>query len=225
MTKFKAAFIHLLISILVVGVFLAIVITVWYPKPFFDISGVIAPIKLLIMIDVIVGPCLTFVVYKSNKKYLRLDLLLIAIMQIAAIFYGAYTIYGGRPSMVVMHNSQFHYLSEKFSNHDQLEFKQLKPSYFTKPQIAYIDSTESLDIYSAYADMLPVDNYEKSLLAYSLSIENVKAKFKGKVDEIDVLVSKYNSQDIAFFELDKDGSKYYVIFSISQNSIIDYLKF
>ncbi|MCF6319228.1 MAG: hypothetical protein L3J83_08125 [Proteobacteria bacterium] len=225
MTKVKAALIHTLISICVISLFAIIVFFIWYPKPFAAISGVIEPLKLLILIDVIIGPLLTFVVYKKNKKYLKLDLTLIALMQIAALFYGAYTIYNGRPSMVVMHNGEFVYLIEEFSNHEQLTVDELKPGLFTKPKLAYIESTKFVDVYNAYSDMQPIEDYDKRLLPYSLNSANMKAKFTNKIEEIDDLLSQYDSDDIAFFKLDKEGSKYYVLYSKSHNAIVDYLRF
>ena len=85
MTKIKAALIHLFISIIVIGLFFAMVYFIWYPKPFFDISGVIEPFKLLIFVDVIVGPLLTLIVYKKGKKNLKLDISIIAVFQLVAL--------------------------------------------------------------------------------------------------------------------------------------------
>ncbi len=225
MTKIKAALVHVLISIFVISIFASIIFFIWYPKPFVAISGVLEPLKLLIIVDVIIGPLLTFIVFKKNKKYLKLDLTLIALFQLVALGYGIHTIYNGKPSMVVMYNGQFNYLSEKFSNHDQLKFDELKPGIFNQPKLAYISIINSNDIYSAYGDMKPLGTFEESLLSYSLNSENMKAKFKNKADEIERLTSKYGEKDIAFFLLDKDGSKYYVFYSKSKKKIVEYLKF
>ncbi len=225
MTKLKAALIHLLISICIIGLFSLIVFFIWYPKPFAAISGVIEPFKLLILIDVIVGPLLTFVVYKKNKKYLKIDLTLIALLQIAALVYGVYTIYNGKPSMVVMDKGEFIYLTEKFANHENLIVDELKPGFFTQPKLAYIESSKFVDVYNAYSDMLPIEDYNKNLLSYSLNSANMKAKFTSKIEEIDNLLSQYDNDDIAFFKMDKEGSKYYVLYSKSQNAIVDYLRF
>ena len=225
MTKIKAVLIQILISLVIISIFALVVFYIWYPKPFVEISGVLEPLKLLVIVNIIIGPMLTFIVYKKDKKHLRLDLSLIVLMQIVALGYGIYTIYNGRPSMLVMHNGEFYYLSVKFSNHSELKFDELKPSIFTRPKMAYISKTQSVDIYSAYSDMLPIENYDETLLPFSGNVENMQAKFKNKTKEIDLLVAKYNSDDIAFFQLDKEGSKYSVVYSKSKNAIVDYLKF
>lgn len=225
MTKLKAALIHLTLSIIVVGILGIIIFYVWYPKPFASIAGVIEPLKLLIMIDVIVGPLLTFVVYKKNKSSLKFDLSIIVLFQLAALSYGAYTIYQGRPSLIVMNNGKFHFLVEKFGNNDELKYDELKPHLLSSPRIGFISQMSSIDIYSSYADIVPITDYGLMVLPHSLTVENMKAKFTKKHNQIDALVKKYSTDSIVFFVLDKDQSTYYVVYSTNQNKIIDQLKF
>jgi hypothetical protein len=225
MTKIKAALIHLTLSVLVVGLLFLTILYIWYPKPFFEISGVIEPLKLLIMVDVIIGPLLTFVVYKQGKKSLKLDLSIIVLLQIAALFYGVYTIYKGRPSLIVMNNGQFHYLVEKYADNDKLKYDALKPGIFSSPKMAFLTQLDDLDIYSAYAEFEPIENFNLTVMPHSLSLDNMMAKFKVKEKELDSLNKKYKDDEIVFFILDKDQAKYYVVFSTRQNKIIDQLKF
>jgi hypothetical protein len=225
MTKLKAALIHLLISVFIVGSLSLLIVYIWYPKPFFTISGVSMPLKLLIFVDVIIGPLLTFVVYKKNKKSLKFDLSVIAIMQLAALIYGANTIYQGRPSLLVMNNGKLNYLVEKFAKNDELKNKELKPTIFSQPKIAYLSNLTNLDIYSSYADIEPITDESLMLMPFSLSIDNMKAKFSKKKEAIDKIISKYQGQEVVFFELVKDSMTYYVAFSKTQNKIVEYLKF
>lgn len=224
MTKTKAASIHLLISIFIIGLLVLTILFIWYPKPFFEISGVIEPLKLLFLIDVIIGPLLTFIVYKKNKKYLKVDLTLIGIMQLAALSYGVFTIYNGRPSMIVF-NGEFNYLSYKFAKNDDIKYDELKPHFFSSPKLSQIKQTQSVDIYSSYADMIPIEDFEATLLPHSLSAVNMKAKFKDKADEIDRILESHIGEEIIFMLIDKELSKHYVAFSLTQKSIVDYLKF
>ncbi len=60
---------------------------------------------------------------------------------------------------------------------------------------------------------------------FSLSLENMKAKFKSKLTEIEVLENKYKDDNIVFFKMDKDSSVNYVVYSPVNNRILDYLKF
>ncbi len=226
MTRFKAAFIHLFISLLVIGLFCGVVFFIWYPKPLYSIANVIEPLKLLILIDVVVGPALTFIVFSKKKslKLLRIDLSLIALLQISALGYGIYSIYNGRSSIIVFAEGRFNYLIEKFSNEDQLNSPELETSILSKPKLAYVSKLNTVDIYASYADMLPLTDYN-ILQPYALTVENMKAKFKSKSDEIDMLVNLYPEDDIVFFTLDRDMSLNYVVFSKQKNMIIDQLTF
>jgi hypothetical protein len=225
MNKVKAALIHLLISIFVIGLFVYIVFFIWYPHPFADLASVKNPLYLLILVDVIIGPLLTLVVYKKYKKYLKLDLTLIATMQIIALLYGIYIIKEGRPVLVTFHKGEFHLLVEKYTKPNELKFEELKPHLFSSPKLAYISRTDSLDIYNASKDMVPLDDFETKLLPHSFNTNNMKAKFSAKIDRIDDLAEKYKDENIVYFRLNKGEVKYFVIYSATQNSIVDYLKF
>ena len=67
MSRYLAAFYHLLIS-LVIFVFLAyLVVFVWYPDFFFDIDGGWEGMRIIIAVDLVLGPMLTLVVFKAGK--------------------------------------------------------------------------------------------------------------------------------------------------------------
>lgn len=89
MSRFQAALIHLLISTLVVGTVVGVVYWLWYPEPTFGIVGVLPIILMLVGIDLVLGPLLTMIVYKHGKPGLKFDLSVIALVQIAALVYGA----------------------------------------------------------------------------------------------------------------------------------------
>lgn len=101
MTRWKASFIHLILSLLVIGTVAAYIIYFWYPLPLMHMSKAD---KLLLMvggIDLIVGPLLTLLVYKQGKKTLRMDLTVIAVIQAAFLSLGLYTLYQSRPVFLV----------------------------------------------------------------------------------------------------------------------------
>ena len=107
MSRWRASFIHLLISLLIVGSVAAYVIYFWYPIPLLPMAKAD---KLLIMvggIDLIVGPLLTLIVYKQGKKTLKMDLSIIAIIQAVFLSMGLYTLYQSRPVYLVATNQIF----------------------------------------------------------------------------------------------------------------------
>ena len=62
---------------------------------------------ILIGVDVVLGPLLTLVVFNPAKKSLRIDLAVIAALQVAALVYGISVIAQARPAYVVFAGDRF----------------------------------------------------------------------------------------------------------------------
>jgi hypothetical protein len=225
MNKLKAATIHLFISFIIVTSLFLVVFYIWYPKPFFDISNTIEPLKLLILIDVIIGPLLTFIVYKKNKSTLVMDLSIIALLQIAAFLYGAYIIANGRPVLLVFNNGEFHYLVSKYIDEEKIKDDSFNPSTFSQPKYASLETLDALDIYNSISNLKKLDINNNTIKASSLTTENMLAMFSKKANEIKQLEEDYKSEDILFLQLDKDQAKYYVVFSQKQQKILNKVNF
>ena len=107
MYRIAAFLTHLLISMTIVGILLAIIFFVWYPQPYFSYEGAYEPLTILVMVDVVLGPLLTLIIFKPGKKGLKMDLTLIAIVQITALLYGSWTIWSYRPMFVAYSADRF----------------------------------------------------------------------------------------------------------------------
>ena len=107
MTKIRATLIHLCISAAVVLFVVGLMVFVWYPPPLFSILGGYGLLVLIAGIDAILGPALTFLIFKPGKKMLKLDLSVIGVLQTAALLYGIYTIAEVRPAFVVFVKDRF----------------------------------------------------------------------------------------------------------------------
>jgi hypothetical protein len=224
MTKFKAALIHLSLSVILIGILALIVVYRWYPFPLYKITGVIEPAKLLVLVDVIIGPLLTFVVYKKYKKYLKLDLSIIAVLQIAALSYGVHTIYQGRANLIVFNKGELHYLLEKYAQNEDLQYQELQPGFFSAPKMAQVFKKSAFDLYGSYGQIKPMTD-PHIMDAKVMTAANMKAKFTGKINQIDAIINGHENDEIVFIFLEKDMGKYYVAFSMKYNRIVDYLEF
>lgn len=105
--RLRAALFHLSVSAFVVALVIAFILVVWYPHPLDKAVDVRSVIYVLTAVDVTLGPLLTFIVYKKNKKSLRFDLSLIATLQISALIYGVLSIAQGRPAWLVFNIDRF----------------------------------------------------------------------------------------------------------------------
>lgn len=105
--RFYAFLAHLLLSALVAIITIMLVFFIWYPRPLDEATGVTHIFLLLLAVDIIMGPVLTFVVYQKGKAGLKFDLALIVILQIAALGYGLSTVFAGRPAFIVFNQNRF----------------------------------------------------------------------------------------------------------------------
>ncbi len=100
MSRYRAAGLHFLICVIVGVVLLGLSWFVWYPAPMLMAIGGLEIFLLVVGIDVILGPLLTLVVFKSGKKSLKFDLAVIAVLQVSAMFYGMSSLLEARPAYV-----------------------------------------------------------------------------------------------------------------------------
>jgi len=107
MTRFRAALIHLAASALVGATLLTGFWFIWYPAPFFQAIGGLEIFVYLLVVDIILGPVLTLIVFDQRKPSLRFDLAVIITVQLSALAYGTYTLYAGRPVYVAALGHRF----------------------------------------------------------------------------------------------------------------------
>jgi hypothetical protein len=107
-TRWQAAPIHLLISAVIATLVVGTMLLVWYPQPYFLAAGGITLVLLLVGVDVVLGPLLTLIVFDPKKKSLKIDLAIIAALQLAALAYGGWTMFSARPVYVAFAGDRFH---------------------------------------------------------------------------------------------------------------------
>lgn len=101
MSKLRAFIIHLAASMVIFLIFLSIMLLAWYPAPYFEVDGGWTVLKVLISVDLVLGPLLTLILFKPGKPGLKFDMSCIIIMQLGALLYGGAIIYQQRPAFVV----------------------------------------------------------------------------------------------------------------------------
>lgn len=101
--RWKAAGLHAMLSICIAGLAAALVFGLWFPHPFRVIAGGTELFRLVTVVDVVLGPLLTLVVFDPRKdlRVLSRDLLVIAVLQMGALLYGLHTVYLARPVYLV----------------------------------------------------------------------------------------------------------------------------
>jgi len=156
MSRWKASGIHLLISIAVGVCVLALLFGVWYPSPYFAASGGQELLLVLLGVDIVLGPLLTLIVFKSGKKSLRFDLGVIAALQAGALIYGLHVITEARPVFIVWAVDRFTVVAA-----NQIDPKDLAEG--GRPEFRSLAWTGPRIV----AARLPSDSKERTDLAFS----------------------------------------------------------
>ena len=105
--RYQAFAIHMAMSLVIFVVLLICITQYWYPGILFDTGNGWKAIALIVSIDLILGPLLTLIIFNPKKSSLKFDLWVIALVQIAALAYGTWTIHSSRPLAIAYVNRSF----------------------------------------------------------------------------------------------------------------------
>lgn len=139
MSRWKASFIHLLISLVIVGSVAACIIYFWYPPALMHMAKADRLLMLIGGVDLVVGPLLTLIIYKADKPKLKLDLAVIGIIQFVFLGYGLHTIWNSRPVFLVAVPDRFELVFANEITPKRLEaakIERFRTLSFGKPKVA-----------------------------------------------------------------------------------------
>lgn len=106
-TRTRAAALHLAISVTVALAVFAVIYFLWYPGELFASAGGRQLFLLIACVDVAIGPLITFIIYVPGKWGLKFDLVVIALLQAAALAYGTWVLYESRPVWIAFVHDRF----------------------------------------------------------------------------------------------------------------------
>lgn len=241
----KAFAIHLTLSLLIFSSLVFVMLMWWFPGELFFLDGGWQGLKIVALIDLVLGPLLTLVLYKPGKKDLVFDMSCVAAFQLAALAYGFYATHQQRTVAVVFADRNFTTLSADSAIAASQELIDLEltpqnikaiddsyPAILLTPEPApgkfgeyvsnllkgYPESHERLDLFEKlspkHAETLSVRAKSKEDLELTGADEYIaKAMQKGGYDEADIEVHHFKAR----------YSKGLVLYSKSQNEILDYI--
>lgn len=73
--RYQAFAIHLGLSFLIFIVLASLIVFYWYPGFLFATDGGWQGIRLIAGVDLVIGPCLTLLLYKRGKPGLKFDMM------------------------------------------------------------------------------------------------------------------------------------------------------
>lgn len=219
-SKFKATAIHFSISLAIFSLFIFILRYFWYPEPYFSASGGWQGLKIVLLIDLVLGPLLTFIIYSPLKelKELRKDLSIIASLQLLALFVGIYTVYNQRPVAITFWEHSFYTvpfkaLDDSYSNSNELVkiLEQPRQLYYVeKPttyngilQINNESQDKQLPPFQLINHYKNFNDYFNQLKIHSINIKQKYASNKSILTEYKLLLdqTQTNEEDNIYLPL------------------------
>jgi hypothetical protein len=173
-SRYKAASIHLAMSIVIATLVLSVMLILWYPGPLFSAMGGKLLITLIVGVDVAIGPLITLIIFDTRKKGLVFDLAVVVALQLAALLYGVHTMYAARPAFTVFTGQQFVVVIAAEIDPKELakaRFEEFRHLSLTGPRIVATepptDSAGISDITFARAFGLGIQNIPKYYVPYA----------------------------------------------------------
>ena len=192
--RFKAFGYHLVASAFVLTVILGSLYFGWYHWPGWYLTDVTHVVLVMIAVDLVVGPSLTFVIAKSTKplRELTRDIGLIALLQLCALGYGSYSLWSGRPMYYAFSESVLQLVQAYDINHNQAELAQeknpaLAPHWYSLPRQVWAPLPDDQDerakiVSSAISGGDDIIDMPKDFKAWDTGLPALKAHLKKVAD-------------------------------------------
>ena len=103
---------HISVSLCIFFILAYLIVFQWYPSFYFEHDGGDRGLLTIFVVDVVLGPGLTLLVFKRGKKGLKFDMVMILLFQVVALSWGIKSVYLSRPSVTVFYHGQFACLSQ-----------------------------------------------------------------------------------------------------------------
>ncbi len=194
--KLKASLIHLSISAFIIISFILVAFYIWYPSSYSELNGLGNILSLLIGVDLILGPMLTFVIFKKNKPSLKFDLTVIAMIQLAALSYGAIAVYKGHPVYVVFAGNRFELVSAADAKPENAQLNEFKVSTFGFPRVAYAKMPDDIQTRN---DLLFSNDLEKHSEYYQPLNNNIDAIIKHSIEPAKLFTTEEKREKLNSF--------------------------
>lgn len=191
LNRFQATGLHLIASITIILVIFSWVKWIWYPQALFFAASGFDLMKILIVVDLILGPLIMFIIFNPKKKSLKFDVSAVLICQLLFLAYGLWSLYTVRPAYIAFVDSEFALVrandleSEDLKKARHVEFQQLplfgplfvgteRPSDKAEQDALMFASLENVGIESFPQYYVPFERIQGKLPALSKPLEELE---------------------------------------------------
>lgn len=145
--RFKASGIHFSLSALAFLIMLYFIVFLWYPNPHFSTNGGWQGVRIMLFVDIVLGPFLTLLIFSPEKslKAILFDFTVIGSIQISALIWGLSAVYSQRPLAISFWEGRFYPVLTDDLKSSSVDLEQLKELSHQSPAIVYVRHPETDD--------------------------------------------------------------------------------
>lgn len=201
---------HLALSLFIAAAAALLIFNIWYPPPYGKLAGGFSLFSILMTVDIIMGPCLTFAVFNTAKpkSEIRRDIGIIVLLQLAALGYGVHSLMAARPIYLAYEGNRFRLVT--MADIDPTSLDKALPSFqkigYTGPQLigtrlANVDDPELRDsimqslegFHPSYRPerWVPYDSLRNNLLSDLFDLKKLIQKHPASTDDIRHALSQH----------------------------------
>lgn len=239
MSRLHAAFYNLLISGVVLTGLTGVTLMFWYPDFFYTIDGGWEGLRIIIAVELVLGPLLTLVIFKPGKPGLKFDLAVIGVVRVACLTAGTLIVYNERPLFFIFYEDHFYSASaDTFARYD-LELPDPASFSNTTPARVFVnvpqDPIEEADLRGQlYSDGVPFWLYEPRLEPLDDHMDRVMSGGfaldtlieRDKNGALDMFLAEYGgtADDYAFYPIHSRYENPFLAIRRSDRLFVDILK-
>jgi len=211
--KLIAFSIHALFSVVIISIFMLFVTQLWFPDILFSLENVWQGLQILIPVHAILGPLLTLILFVPGKKGLIGDLITITTIQLLALVYGAYAIYGQRPEVIVFAGDRFEIIpsskfdrenfAEEFFHGVSIPYPHIVyslPAQTDKEQEKFI--LENVQYQKMSERYRPLKDYRDAISIKALALSKIVPSNEQSKANLEAFKEQYTNKNILLFVLE-----------------------
>ncbi len=156
----------------------------WFPAGYFQISGMTKLVLILVIVNLIIGPGLSTLVYKPGKKGMTFDLIVLACIEIGILAWAMHAMLERRPAFAVFAVDRFKAVAMSEVDLSQLLNRQLANRPGHTPRLIYAELPTDVDAMNLLIDetvflgMPDIDRRPKFWTHYAEGIPVLKTAAK-----------------------------------------------
>jgi len=154
----------------------------WYPGLLLQLSGTARHLIVVVVAALVIGPGLSTLLYRPGKRGLLLDLVVVLVVEIAAITVVASDLYQRRPYFAVFAVDRFQLLAANEVDWGDIRYSELRSKPFGGPRLVYAKLPEDPSAIAALIDEIvlgggvDIDRRPELWLPYPEGVQSVRER-------------------------------------------------